>query len=179
MNERKKLQESRYFLSRMKQEQENRFDFTCNLSGFLSASRSILQYAYAEAKRTRNGLQWYELTVSNEPILQFFKDKRDINIHEQPISPSAKINVAVHETIGISDSISVVVKDKDGNIKHEYCSKPSQTPIETTPPEATKTITYYFSDWIGNEDLVTLCEKYLDKLEKLINDGVSRGHISG
>ncbi len=176
MNEKKKLEESRYFLSKM--EQAENFEFKCNLSAFLSASRSVLQYAYAEAEKTRSGLQWYESTVSKEPILKFFRDKRNINIHKQPISPSAKTTIGIHETLSISDSISVVIRDKDGNIKDEYHSKPSQTP-KMKPPETTKTVTYYFSDWKGNEDVITLCKKYLGKLEKLVNDGIRQRYISG
>ena len=179
MNEKKKLEESRYFLSKMEQAQDETFEFECNLSAFLSASRSVLQYAHAEAKKTRSGLQWYESTVNREPILEFFKDKRNINIHQQPISPSAKTKIGIHGTVNISASISVVVKDKDGNIKNEYHSKPNQTPTKMKPPETTKTVTYYFSDWTGDEDVITLCKKYLDKLEKLVNDRIRQGHISG
>lgn len=179
MNEKKKLEESRHFLSKMEQVQDEKFEFKCNLSAFLSASRSVLQYAYEETKETKSKLQWYESTVSKEPILKFFKDKRNINIHRQPISPSAKIKIGIHETLGISDSISVVVRDKDGNIKDEYHSKPSQTPTKTKPPETTMTVMYFFSDWTGDEDVITLCKKYLDKLEKLVNDGIRQGHISG
>jgi hypothetical protein len=179
MNEKKKLEESRYFLSRMEQVQDERFEFKCNLSGFLSASRSVLQYAHAEAKKTRSGLQWYESTINKEPILKFFKDKRDINIHQQPISPSAKTKIGIHGTVSLSSSISVVVRDKDGNIKDEYHSKPSQTPTKIKPPETTKTVTYFFSNWTGDEDVITICKKYLDKLEKLVNDGIRQGYISG
>jgi len=179
MNEKKKLEESRYFLSKMERAQDETFEFKCNLSAFLSASRSVLQYAHEETKDTKSKVKWYESTVSKEPILKFFKDKRDINIHQQPISPSAKTTIGIHRTVNISASVSVVVKDKEGNIKSEYHSKPSQTPPKMKPPETTKTVTYYFSDWTGDEDVITLCKKYLDKLEKLVNDGIRQGHILG
>lgn len=179
MNEKKKLEESRYFLSKMEQAQDEKFEFKCVLSAFLSASRSVLQYAYEETKDTNSKLRWYESTVSKEPVLKFFKNKRDINIHQQPISPSAKVEIGIHETLSISSLISVIVKDKDGNIKSEYHSKPSQTPSKMKPAESTKKVTYFFSDWTGDEDVITLCEKYLDKLEKLVDDGIRQGHISG
>ena len=161
MNEKKKFEESRYFLSKMEQAQDEKFEFKCNLSAFLSASRSVLQYANAEAKKTRSGLHWYNSTVSKEPILKFFKDKRDINIHQQPISPSVKVEIGIHETLSISSSVSVVVRDKNGNIKSEYHSKPNQTPSKMKSPETTKTVTYYFSDWTGDEEVIALCKTML------------------
>lgn len=54
-NERSKLAEARYFYSRMRKEVDDREAFTCNLSAFLAAARSVLQYALKEAKTKTGG----------------------------------------------------------------------------------------------------------------------------
>ena len=178
MNETKKLNEAKYFFLRMQQEQD-RDSFTYNLSAFLSSSRSVLQYALCEASTKENGSQWYQSYTSANTILKFFKDKRNINIHEKPVSTPAKTFININESLGISDSISVVVRDKNGNIKSQY---KSESPIELTnnKPQVTIKVTYEFSEWEGNnKNALFLCQEYLHELEKIVNEGVSKGFITG
>ncbi len=54
MHEKDKIIEAEYFYSRMKQEQHDRDAFRHNLSAFLSAARSVLQYALKEAETNTN-----------------------------------------------------------------------------------------------------------------------------
>lgn len=49
MNERYKIGEAKYFLARMEESIRDRMAFRYNLSAFLSAARSVTQYAYEEA----------------------------------------------------------------------------------------------------------------------------------
>ena len=86
MNERHKLEEARYFLQRMRDEHETPRHFRFELSAFLGAARSVLQYALEEAKGKAGGKRWYDQMVAQEPILTYFKDKRDANIHSAPVS---------------------------------------------------------------------------------------------
>src|ERR1051325_3352821 len=89
MNELKKLQEARYFYTKMIDEQQNKDKFLYNLSAFLSAARSVLQYAKEEVKNKPSGQNWYDNLMNSSRILKFFKDKRDLNIHEKPIHTKA------------------------------------------------------------------------------------------
>lgn len=53
-----------------------------------------------------------------------------------------------------------------------------QTPTVTDkPPEIT--IKYMFTDWIGDEDILALSQIYIDELEKVVEEGVLKGFISG
>jgi hypothetical protein len=178
MNERKKLAEAKYFYSRMVEEQSNRDNFSHNLSAFLSSSRSVLQYAFSEVEKNNEGKKWYESHVSASPTLRFFKGKRDINIHANPVSPIANYNATFKETLGLSDSVSVILRDKNGNIKQQYSSE-SHSKSEDIKGQATIQVKYEFDDWDGNEDVLTLCQKYLQELERLVEDGVSKGFITG
>jgi hypothetical protein len=139
----------------------------------------VLQYALSEAEKSNDGKKWYESHTSANPILKFFKDKRDINIHATPVSPIANYDVTLKANIGISDSISVIVRDKNGNIKSQHSSEPQPKPKDTKDDQPTIRVTYRFDDWSGNEDVLTLCQKYLQELERLIDDGVNKGFITG
>jgi hypothetical protein len=105
MNENLKIQEAEYFLSQMCENNERPF-FNYNLSAFLTAARSVLQYAFEESKTKPNGKSWYDPAIQNRPVVKFFKDKRDINIHaSEPVNPSADINIGINDTISLSDEV--------------------------------------------------------------------------
>jgi hypothetical protein len=179
MNEKTKLGEAKYFYNRMLSELENSDSFKYDLSAFLSAARSVLQYALKESKTKTGGFQWFKEYMSKSPVLSFFKDKRNANIHAEPIKPTRHINVTITETIGISASVEVVLRDKNGNIKYQ---SPPPLPEESKPkpkipPEIT--IQYKFDDWSGNEDVITLSRMYLNELEPIVEDGIKKGFISG
>ena len=80
MFEKEKIEEAKYFYDEMIKKHKDRKIFCFNLSAFLSASRSILQYALEEAKTKNNGQNWFDNHIHSNPIFRFFKDKRDINI---------------------------------------------------------------------------------------------------
>ena len=179
MYERKKFKEVEHFYSKMIEEQEHRENFEYNLSAFLSSTRSILLYALREAETKPGGKQWYDNRISSSPVLKFFKDKRDINIHKEPIQPLVHFKIGPTGTIRPSGSISITAQDKDGNIKQQYSSdKPDPIQKESKAPEF-KEIKYRFNDWGGSEDVLTLCRMYVQELENVIKDGVNKGSITG
>jgi len=187
MNENKKLEEAKYFYSKMSSEQETRDAFTFNLSAFLSATRSILQYALKEASNKPGGRIWYDNLMKSSPELKFFKDKRDLNIHKKPIHPNA--HYILHAETGgyltSFGSVSMTVYDKDGNIKQQVHSKPNPDLPQTTPTKNTNSkpipneVKYYFDNWVGTEDVLVLCQKCIWELENAISDGISQGFITG
>jgi hypothetical protein len=97
MHEERKLAEARYFLARMRQaelisdEQVYRFE----ISAFLSAARSVLQYACEEA-RARGAQPWYQQAVESNECIRVLKDERDSNIHSKP----AVLGTMVSQTLG-------------------------------------------------------------------------------
>ena len=153
--------------------------FQYELSAFLSAARSVLQYAYEEASGTSSGRQWYETEVSGEPILKFFKDKRNLNIHEEPIKPSRQIAISHTEHISISEAIRIEIRKEDGSIEvHEEKGElPSARPTETD--ETGVRIRYVFDDWLGSEDVIDLSYQYLQALERFTQAGLRSRAISG
>lgn len=178
MNENTKIQEAEYFLSRMSENNERPF-FNYNLSAFLTAARSVLQYALKESETKPNGKSWYDSAIQSRPVVHFFKDKRNINIHAEPINPSAEINIGINDAISLSDEVFITLTDKDGNILDEKTVPRSQPTREIKSNEPVVNYRFIFRDWRGNEDVVDLSRQYIKELKEIISDGVARGFITG
>lgn len=178
MYEKDKINEAEYFYSRMKQEQTDRDAFRYNLSAFLSAARSVLQYALKEAEIKAGGKQWYDSQVSNYPVVKFFKDKRDINIHANPVQFRQNVNVHITETVRGIASVSFIVRDKNGNIKSQGSDASPPQPIKA--PETSSIVTYqfFFDDWLGGEDIITISKTYLDNVKRIVECGMQKGFLS-
>jgi hypothetical protein len=177
VHEQIKLDEARHFLTGIIAAVDDPTSFRFELSAFLSAARSVLQYACKEAKTKAGGQAWFDNHASNSPVLKFFKDKRNINIHAQPIVPAATINVAASDAIQFSEGVLLQVFDIEGNLISERSSG-SVAPRPTASPLPSTWRVYHFSDWTGREDVLQLCHEYVTALETVVNDGRSRGFIT-
>ncbi len=177
MHELDKIEEAKFFYSQMIKEKENRDNLKHNLSAFISSARSVLQYALKEAQSKNGGQNWYDTQIINGKVILFFKDKRDINIHIEPISVRKDTDIRLFETIHVSESISIVLRDPNGNVKEQYSSesKPLKT-IESEPSIIEEK--YRFDDWVGSEDVFILCQEYLNELEAIVADGKSKNFLS-
>lgn len=179
MHEQSKINEAEYFYSQTLKHREKRNEFKYNLSAFLSAARSVLQYILKEAQTKPGGQNWYDTTVISDRILSFFKEKRDINIHEEPVEPNRNITAELKETVRVTESIITILRDAEGNIKEkETVSSKQHKDEEDEKLKARTRITYKFDDWSGNEDVVTLCREYLYKLKNIVKDGQNKGFFS-
>lgn len=170
MHEAQKLNEAKYFYSRLRAELSNDQHFIYLLSAFLSSARSVLQYAYKECKIIPGGKQWYQTKIKNSNVLSFFKKKRDINIHLQPVSVIKHTTISLSKVIKISNSLNIKSFDQEGKLIREYSSEPS---VSGRTKYKTVKIThrFFFSDWKGKDDVLKLCKKYIRELHKVITDG--------
>lgn len=177
MNEKKKLEEARFFFDQMLKNQDKPIIFRFQLSACLSAARSVLQYALEEAKDKPHGQRWYDEYMERTDEFRFFKDKRDFNIHVSPIRPLRRVYVTASEAVIVSESVTVEIKDKEGNIVGKYNSA-----SEPKEPKESETATvrnrHIFHDWDNGEDVLTLVKSYLDELQTLIEEGIERGFLT-
>jgi len=178
MHEQHKIDEARYFLGQLRALVNERNAFNYNLSAFLAAARSALQYAHKEVQNDPNGRAWYDGQISGKPVVRFFRDKRDISIHANPIKPSAKISVSVTDRLVLSDSFSATIHRKDGSTETVVSQPPPPTPPTPDENESTAEYEYVFQDWSGNEDVVTLCEQYMIEVEALVALKTGNGYPS-
>jgi hypothetical protein len=157
MHERAKLTQASHFLERMHAEHGYPAGFTLELSAFMGAARSVLQYAGREARLKPGGRQWYTQATAN-PLLLFFRDMRNKSIHEVPVKPVSKMTTQVAGLLNIGD-------DGDDEIMIPY-------------PHNTTVYRYEFQDRPG-KDVIDLSQRYLKTLEALVEDGIARGWITG
>jgi hypothetical protein len=90
-------------------------------------------------------------------VLQYFKDKRDLNIHAQPISAIREFDLTIEDSIWMG-----AVPPMPG---HAGWS-------------AKVTDKYKFADWTGSEGILTLCLAYLRELRAFVQDAQNRGFLS-
>jgi hypothetical protein len=121
VNEHAKIKEAQYFLSLLPELKNDRDKFIHNLSAFLTAGRSALQYAREEAEGKRKGLRWYDRHVASSKIIRFLKEKRDLNIHVNPVSPNARLTVHIKDVASFSASLLIATIREDGTIKKRNC----------------------------------------------------------
>jgi hypothetical protein len=172
-----KIQEVEYFYSRMIKEKENREDFRYNLSAFLSAGRSVLQYSREVARINPGGQKWYDDRIKKDKYFGYFRDKRNLNMHEKPprVNRDYKINM-LPEKIYIGEAATFTIKDKNGNTKISTSTKTQ--PINNAIGEGLIESSYSFDDWIGPEDIFQMCGDYLVSLRKFIIDGKEKGFLA-
>ena len=156
MHEKLKLTEARHFLDRMHADHWNPAAFALELSAFLGAARSVLQYALKEAALKQGGQQWYDQAMAN-PLFGFFRDLRDNSIHEVPVKPLTKMKTEVAGFLNIGDD--------DNEMLIPY-------------PHNTIVHQYEFQNRPG-EEVTDLSQKYLNALEGLVGDGIAMGWITG
>ena len=63
MHEQLKIREAEYFFAQMSAFVNDRDAFNYNLSAFLAATRSVLQYAHKEAVTRPDGEGWYAAEI--------------------------------------------------------------------------------------------------------------------
>jgi hypothetical protein len=81
MHEQAKIDEAEFFLERIGESSNDPSATRHYISAFLTAARSVLQYALADASTKSGGQTWYETAFSSDPLIKFLKDHRDINVH--------------------------------------------------------------------------------------------------
>ncbi|MFH1304178.1 MAG: hypothetical protein ABIK07_24255, partial [Planctomycetota bacterium] len=116
-NEDQKFREAAYFFGIMKSNLNDRTAFVYNFSAFITASRSVVQYTFEECKSDKTAKEWYDDYVSRTDLIRYFKNIRDVNIHEEPVVPGAVhlISGSVNLTVSASCSVKVIVRDSEGN----------------------------------------------------------------
>ncbi len=179
MHEKQKISEAVYFYNKMLRKEDKPKAFRYELSAFLSAARSALQYACKEVKCSPAQKKWYDERVAASPVIQFFRCMRDISIHTEPVKPRMHVTASIQNQLLISDSMRIEIRREDGS---EEVLEPSNE-LSLDQPRETEGISfsnrYYFSDWGGDEDVFALCKSYLKEIECFVEDGIKKGYISG
>ena len=155
----RKINEARYFIDRMKNNYDDLLLLEYNFSAFLSAARSVLQFIYEDVKNIPLKKGSYIDEVSKNKIIQFFKDKRDTNIH---IMPTAIDSRSV--TIFVGTQYVILGEETDNN-------------RNWTPPKSESV--NKIKNWEGTEqEIINACEVYIKEICDFVACGKSKGFVS-
>lgn len=103
-------------------------------------------------------------------ILTFFKDKRDVNIHGEPVAFRADIAVHASEQMRLAESLTIEIFEGGRQVgRHE--SPPGQPEPESADEPATISTVYTFSDWVGGEDVFQLSRSHRYAASNLVTGG--------
>ncbi|OOC59062.1 hypothetical protein BBD40_25785 [Paenibacillus ihbetae] len=157
--------------------------FNFFLSAFLSAARSIIQYTYERAEILGRKPD-YNMLVSERPILRYFKGKRDINIHVQPVKSIQQVNIDLYSSVTVQtkESVRIQMIEADGSISRDEtyetpASVQSRQEKDNDEPGPVRSLHYRFDDWPGEEDVLELSKEYLVNLRTFVNNAHSTGLI--
>ena len=167
----KKLAEARYFRRRMDEHVNDPVFFKYEMSAFLTAARTVMQYLHKECKKKgRRCKKWYDHQISkgSNKTLRFLRCKRNVNIHEHPIEPQQRDTLAITETITLGESFSISLIDEDGNVVQREVVE--HTPSEPVPTKIEQKVEYRFEDWLGQEDVLELCDMYVAELQAILDE---------
>ena len=166
---RQKLLEAKYFLGRMIENQAERDAFKYNLSAFLAAFRSVTRIMKKEFDKIPGFTEWYskrEEEMETNARMKLLKDKRNITVHQQPVQPSAHVNVGLGGTVTLTSSLSATIIRAGGTVEQHNLKSPKLPP---TPAKMETPIQWrwYFSE-ITDIDVVAVCQECMTKLEAMV-----------
>lgn len=167
----RRLQEVEVLFNQMKNSSDDHIIFRANLNAFVSQARTVTWVMKKEFDKKPRFKEWYELKeneMGNDEIFEFFKDLRNVSIHEKPIGNKMKFITTFNGPIGGGKEIIIPFGrvDERGNI---VIDNESKITIDGKPSDTLKSNTQrqYFFDEKPDLDAVTLCLEYLQKLIKI------------
>lgn len=176
MHEQEKIDEAARALGRMQADMCDPTAFRDHFSAFITAARSALQYAHKEASPKAGGQNWFDTQVASRPLVRFFKDKRDTNIHVRPTPPTTNADARIGQTARLSEVVTVQ-KTTDEGVSEPPMTREIPSTVPDAAPQASVTYSYTFDD--RPEDVLTLCSSYLTEIRSAVADGVARGFVTG
>lgn len=175
MNENAKIEEAEYFLRHVIAAASDPAATRFETSAFLSAARSVLQYASQEAagrKATQGkpaippksgGKKWYQDAVGHDPLVAFLKEHRDINVHHRPLPMQTNTFIQLHGVVAFAGGSTTA---------------PPDASLSQNDPSSGVSYEYYFEGWQGPEDVPTLCARYLAEIKRIVHDGRAQGLLT-
>lgn len=178
MHEADKIRQAQHHRQQMAKVDRDPESFRYEFSAFVAAARSVLQFAHREAKGKPDGQDWYKSVMAGSALLQFFREKRNLDIHEEPVTIAKDIEVHIEERLGASDAWELELRGPDARVKQHF---KSPSVAERAAPEAQSprvVYCYRFRDWSGPEEVQILCDNLIDELKAVVADGQRRGLLT-
>ena len=117
-------------------------------------------------------IQWWKKKmdqIRSDKLGFILFGKRNISVHRKVVRPDLK-KITIHETIRLTDSVTIRKYDEKGNLIEELKSPQiPPEPIEQKPAE----IGWFFSDY-PNENVLEVSRKLLQIVKEFIEEAKSR-----
>ena len=173
---RDKLGQAYYALQRMGDTENAKDKFRYNLSDFLTAARSVLDFMSKECKSNMRGKhrsvagfdQWRGVKVEKLKSSRAGKilfEQRDITVHQRTVPLAVNVKLGITLTLP-NPVVSVVVHDKEGR---EISRSGTGSLIRQQDPPPILEYKYYF-EGVENLDVLTICRDYIQELKRLISE---------
>jgi hypothetical protein len=126
----------------------------------------------AKSKNNQEALKFIDFfdnefkNLKNESVVKLLFEKRNIMIHRTSPSVRGEIQATITEKISISESASVIVRDKDGNIKQQSNTKENKEE-HTKPSEGTISTKWFFEDYPQRE-VPDVCHSLSEKMKDFV-----------
>ena len=164
-------------------EKGGRYNADLDFHSFVTAARSILQYALEEIEETKKTsksshkkkLGLYNGYVSNVPIIKFFGKLRDDEIH---VGPATHHVMVVFGPKGSEPKVKyqIMKRCKTGPKLHRSLSLAGKHDVIKEMKKGN--VIYQAVGCDGENDLFKLCQNYIIEIEKFIEFGVQSGFIT-
>jgi hypothetical protein len=142
--------------------------FKFHLRVFLSAARSITLVMQKEYAHTPGFESWYEHQqeeMRKDGLLTFFKELRNTSIHQKTVNPRFQSSFTVGDLFAMPSGSTIVLGD---NKKATYLTNASIAEVATKGVTKIHAIQKWYFDEKSDEDLITLCERYLSSRNMLV-----------
>jgi len=170
MEAKEKFEAARYFLEQMRKSALDTKVFIFNLDAFLSTSRSVTFVLQKEFSANPKFTAWYtkkQEEMRKDDLMKFFIEMRNVSIKEGSPKTQSVTTLSLFDSGVATESVSITVIHPDG-AKEEFApAQPSIPAKQITNPPPDISCQYFFLQRTDN-DVVHLCEKYLEKLFWLI-----------
>jgi hypothetical protein len=123
----------------------------------------------AKSKNNQEALKFIDFfdnefkNLKNESVVKLLFEKRNITIHRTSPSVRGEIQATITEKISISESVSVIVPDKDGNIKQQSNTKENKEE-HTNLQNVLSVLKGFFQDYPQRE-VPDVCHSLLEKMK--------------
>lgn len=155
------LEEAKFFYERMKDSLDNKTEFLYFLDAFLATARSITHTFQRQFKDAESKLmelyQWKVKEWENNKLMRFFKKMRNISLKEH--TPQMQTTMAFGVNCVIESSVRVWRKPPRAEMTEKTAKRDVIVGYSFLHP---------FKWFDSNPDVMILCKKYLDELEKFV-----------
>ena len=180
-----KLEEAKFFYEQMKLNFQDRTKFLYYLDAFLCSARSVTLVFQKARGKADDLMKWYNSKVEewkNNKIINLFRELRNVSVHEN-VPETGTTSVITISSNAILTSAKAVIEriSPDGKIERSETlpqMRTKQIKKEEHAPIKPQIVRYFFHElpnWFDeNPDVMLLCRKYLDELDKFVTEAKER-----